>query len=122
MGRLPVLDDCSVIAVSREGGFAYIPTLASPQRFVLADMPPPERERLCDLITRAAPLAQPPRGVNAPGRGDQRYFRIQLFYRDGGEASAAALELLVPEQSAPPELQALWRQRQLDNDGSSTAR
>lgn len=54
MGRLPVLDDCSVIALSREGGFAYIPTLASPQRFVLADMPPPERERLCDLITRAA--------------------------------------------------------------------
>lgn len=41
MDRLPVLDDCSVIAVSREGGFAYIPALASPQRFVLADMPPP---------------------------------------------------------------------------------
>lgn len=122
MGRLPVLDDCSVIAVSREGGFASIPALASPQHFVLAELPPPERERLCALINRAAPLAQPPRGKSAPGRGDQRYFRIQIFYSDDDEAGAVALELLVQEQSAPPELQALWCHGQLDDDGPPAAR
>lgn len=116
MGRIPVLDNHTVIALSREGGFAFIPALTGQQRFVLGDLPPPERERLCALINRAAPLAQPPRGDSAPGRGDQRYFRIQISYRGDGATGANELELLVPEQSAPPELQTLWRRGQLDDD------
>ncbi|MGL9772968.1 MAG: protealysin inhibitor emfourin [Sodalis sp. (in: enterobacteria)] len=76
----------------------------------------PKRERLCALINRAAPLAQPPRGDNTPGRGDQRYFRIQIFYRGDGATGTGELDLLVPEQSAPPELQALWRHGQLEDE------
>ncbi|RLR17440.1 hypothetical protein D8L93_09210 [Sodalis-like symbiont of Bactericera trigonica] len=60
MGRLPVLNNHTAIALSREGGFAFIPALAGQQRFVLVDLPAPKCERLCALINRAALLAQPP--------------------------------------------------------------
>ncbi|WP_083765130.1 protealysin inhibitor emfourin [Sodalis glossinidius] len=53
MGRSPVLNNHTVIALSREGGFAFIPALADQQRFVLGDLPAPKRERLCALINRA---------------------------------------------------------------------
>ncbi|MFP3498318.1 protealysin inhibitor emfourin [Pseudomonas sp. SIMBA_059] len=41
------------------------------------------------------------------GSGDQRYFRIQIQYATHREVGT--IVLLIPEQVAPPELQALWR-------------
>ena len=107
MSDLPELTDDATIIVAREGGLAFMPGLRAERRFSLGELPPPEKQRVCRALEQAMPLGEPEEKAPEVGRGDQRYFRIQIQYathREGG-----TIVLLIPEQVAPPELQALWR-------------
>ena len=44
-----------------------------------------------------------------PGSGDQRYFRIQIFWTRHNEAQYTDIIVLVPEQEAPESLVELWQ-------------
>ncbi|TCL06959.1 protealysin inhibitor emfourin [Sodalis ligni] len=107
MDQCPVLDEQTVIEVSREGGFAYIPALLARRRFSLGQMPSGQRERLCALIRQL--LMQSPPGGRCPGSGDTRYYRIHILRPDNRQSSSF-FELLVPEASAPSELARFWQE------------
>ena len=104
-----VLTDDAVIELAREGGIAWIPKLAAPRRFDLASIPAPLRQQLCATILSAMPQATEPGQPNAPGRGDQFYYRIHISYSDPHHQAYADVILLIPERQAPEELEALWR-------------
>lgn len=101
------LTDDAIIELAREGGIAFIPGLRSERRFALAQLPEPQKQRVCEVLEQALPLGEPEDQAANIGRGDQRYYRIQITYATHHEAGA--LVILIPEQSAPAELQALWR-------------
>lgn len=114
MNTLPELTDDAVVEVAREGGFAWIPKLNPERRFALAQLPPPQKQRVCAVLEQAMPLGEPQGKASSAGRGDQRYFRIQITYATHHEAGS--IVILIPEQVAPPELEALWRDGEsLDN-------
>ncbi|ADP09717.1 conserved uncharacterized protein [Erwinia sp. Ejp617] len=104
---LPELSDDAVIDVAREGGLAYFPKLAQPRRFTLAQLSAPQKARVCEVLRQALRLGEPEDPLSTPGRGDQRYFRIQISYAT--RQSSGAIVLLIPEQLAPTELESLWR-------------
>ncbi|WP_343552435.1 protealysin inhibitor emfourin [Pantoea sp.] len=101
------LTDDAIIELAREGGIAFIPKLRGERRFALAQLPEPQKQRVCEVLEQALPLGEPEDQAANIGRGDQRYYRIQITYATHHEAGA--LVILIPEQSAPAELQALWR-------------
>ncbi|CAH0205662.1 protealysin inhibitor emfourin [Erwinia aphidicola] len=105
--KQPELSDDAIIDVAREGGFALIPKLAEPRRFALSQLAAAQKERVCEVMRQALPLGEPEDHQAALGRGDQRYFRIQISYST--QQSAGAIVILIPEQLAPPELESLWR-------------
>jgi len=107
MTPCPELTDDAVIEVEREGGLAFIPGLRGLRRFALAQLPQPQKRRVCQILERALPLGEPEEKAAEIGRGDQRYFRIQISYATHREIGT--IVLLIPEQIAPPELEALWR-------------
>ncbi|MFW0699066.1 protealysin inhibitor emfourin [Pantoea sp. Lij88] len=107
MSELPELTDDATIIVAREGGMAFIPGLRAERRFMLGELPPPEKQRVCHALEQAMPLGEPEEKAAQVGSGDQRYFRIQIQYATRREVGT--IVLLIPEQVAPPELQALWR-------------
>ncbi|MEH2922378.1 protealysin inhibitor emfourin [Samsonia erythrinae] len=109
MKTLPELNEDAIVELAREGGFAWIPALSGPRRFALASMPSSERERICNAIRNAFPLAREPGEPDGPGRGDQFYYRIHISYRHPQKNEYADIILLIPEDSAPPELSELWR-------------
>lgn len=109
MKNLPELTDDAIIELAREGGIAWIPKLAGLRRFALANLPAPVREHICAAIRNALPLAREPGKPDSPGRGDQFYYRIHISYSHPQKNQRADAVLLIPEQSAPPELEALWR-------------
>ncbi|EHD20595.1 MULTISPECIES: protealysin inhibitor emfourin [Brenneria] len=109
MKTLPELNDDAVVELAREGGIAWIPKLAGPRRFALANLPESERERICAAIRNALPLARDPGKSDSPGRGDQFYYRIHISYSHPQKNHYAEAILLVPEEYAPPELEELWR-------------
>lgn len=104
------LTDDAIVELAREGGIAFIPRLRGERRFALAQLPEPQKERVCHVLERALPLGEPEEKAADIGRGDQRYFRIQITYATRQEAGS--LVILIPETVAPPELQALWRDGQ----------
>ena len=53
------------------------------------------------------PLGESEDKATKVGCGDQRYFRIQIQYATRREAGTVVI--LIPEQSAPPELVSLFR-------------
>lgn len=108
MKALPELTDDAVIDLAREGGVAWIPKLAGERRFALAQLSAPRREQVCDILKKAMPLGAPPGENNPAGRGDQRYFRIQISYQT--DRQSGDIVILIPEQLAPPELEHLWRE------------
>nr|WP_024965369.1 protealysin inhibitor emfourin [Pantoea sp. IMH] len=108
--RLPELSDDAVIVMAREGGFAYIPKLAGPRRIALAQLSPPQREHVCSVLRHALPLGEPPGEQNPAGRGDQRFYRIEISYATSHHTGN--IVLLIPEDAAPPELVALWQEGQ----------
>ena len=101
------LTDDAIIELAREGGIAFIPKLRSERRFALAQLPEPQKQRVCEVLEQALPLGEPEDQASNLGRGDQRYFRIQITYAT--HAEAGSLVLIIPEALASPELQALWR-------------
>lgn len=107
MSKLPELTDDATVVVAREGGMAFIPGLRAERRFMLGELPPPEKQRVCHALEQAMPLGEPEEKAAQVGSGDRRYFRIQIQYATRQETGT--IVLLIPEQVAPPELQALWR-------------
>lgn len=101
------LTDDAIIELAREGGITFIPGLRSERRFALAQLPEPQKQRVCNVLEQALPLGEPEEQAASIGRGDQRYFRIQISYATHREAGT--IVILIPENVAPPELQALWR-------------
>lgn len=107
MRELPVLTADAVIDVAREGGIAYMPRLAAPRRIALAELDETQRLRISEILRRSLPLGQQPGLADSPGRGDQRYYRIQITWtRHNGITD---FMLLIPESKAPEALVDLWR-------------
>lgn len=89
------------LRLAREGGLVAAPGLTRPREFALDDCAPAQRQRLAALIEtcRVRTRAQ-------PGRGDQRFFRLELWSDDG--PGTAREQIRIDETDAPPELVALW--------------
>ncbi len=104
------LSDDAIIELAREGGIAFIPRLRGERRFALGQLPEPQKQRVCNVLEQALPLGEPEDQAANLGRGDQRYFRIQITYATHQEAGSVVI--LIPETLASPELEALWRDGQ----------
>ncbi|MEI7375291.1 hypothetical protein QUF31_06130 [Dickeya chrysanthemi] len=107
--NLPDLTDDVIIELAREGGFAWIPRLAGLRRFTLAEVPASQKEKIRAVLHDALPAAQEPGQPDSPGRGDQFYYRIHIHYCNTQDNRQTDWVLLIPEQSASSELEALWR-------------
>ncbi|MBY4951977.1 protealysin inhibitor emfourin [Pantoea sp. DY-17] len=101
------LTDDAIIELAREGGIAFIPKLRGERRFALGELPEPQKQRVCEVLEQVMPLGETEDQAANVGRGDQRYYRIQITYATHREAGSFVI--LIPEQLAPPELQSLWR-------------
>ncbi|MCL2892653.1 protealysin inhibitor emfourin [Brenneria tiliae] len=110
MKTLPELNNDAVVELAREGGIAWIPKLAGLRRFALANLPESERERICAAIRNALPLAREPGKPDSPGRGDQFYYRIHIYFSPAENTHHIEQEFLIPEELAPSELTSLWRE------------
>ncbi|AXI83056.1 hypothetical protein FUT69_01125 [Xylella taiwanensis] len=108
MTTIPELTDDAVIYVAREGGFAWIPKQAKPRRIPLDQMSPPQRERICHILRQALPLGVTPAAQSPIGRGDQRYYCIEIS--DATQNQAENTVILIPENQAPPEVIQLWQE------------
>ena len=108
MKALPELTDDAVIDLAREGGFAYIPKLAGKRRITLAQLPAPQKERVCEILRQSLPLGEPPDKPAVAGRGDQYYYRIQISYDT--QQHSGDIVILIPDSLAPPALKALWKE------------
>ncbi len=108
MEIFPELTDDAIVELAREGGFAWIPRLSARRRIILATLDEASRRRVCDILRQVLPLGLPPGRPNSPGRGDQRYYRIQITWTRHVSTQYQDLILLVPEASAPPALKDLW--------------
>ncbi|EPO1790174.1 protealysin inhibitor emfourin [Cronobacter turicensis] len=106
---LPDLTDDAVVELAREGGVAYMPRLAGQRRIAVAELNAQQRQRLIDILHQALPEASPPGQPDSPGRGDQRYFRIQILWTQHNQTGYADIVLLVPENAAPEGLRELWK-------------
>lgn len=113
MTLLSPLNEHTVLDVTREGGLAFIPAFNVHQRVAWCDLSFTQRERLCALINPMASLVSTGGGPSA-GRGDQRFYRIQILEHDPTQHSPPGLEIVVPESSAPPELAMLWKNGRLE--------
>ncbi len=103
---LPPLEFALRVSLTREGGLAYLPGLAQPRSIDLTACPDSLRQEVGDALRRSAPLASPECG--RPG-GDQRYFHVELVFRDPVGGDTASLVFDVPEAEAPDTLVRLWR-------------
>ncbi|UQY43200.1 hypothetical protein M1E08_05280 [Erwinia sp. PK3-005] len=108
MKELPELTDDAVIDLAREGGFAYIPKLAGQRRIALAQLPNPQKERVCEILRHSLPLGEPADKPQQAGRGDQYYYRIQISYAT--QQHSGDIVIVIPDSLAPPELKALWKE------------
>nr|WP_180201976.1 protealysin inhibitor emfourin [Pseudomonas sp. SbOxS1]NYU01240.1 hypothetical protein [Pseudomonas sp. SbOxS1] len=106
MKTLPNLDDRAVVRLSRQGGFAAIQALTRPREIEFAQCDIEQRSRICVLLEGCLPLASP-----TTGSGDQRFYQIELRYREGEQDDQMVLK--VPENQAPAELVRLWDVGQL---------
>ncbi|MBO1112852.1 protealysin inhibitor emfourin [Bordetella petrii] len=103
MIELPPLSQATLVRLSRQGGVAYLPGRAAPRDIDLRACPEDTRQQVCQALRQAAPLAA---GEDEPG-GDQRYFRIEIWFVD----EAATVRFQVPEARAPEPLLRLWKGR-----------
>ncbi|MFU9135821.1 protealysin inhibitor emfourin [Erwinia tasmaniensis] len=110
MSSLPELSDDAVIDVAREGGFAFIPRLAEPRRITLAQLDGAQKEHVCSVLRQALALGTPPGEQSTAGRGDQRYYRIEISYATPQRIGNIVLQ--IPEDLAPPALVQLWQHGQ----------
>lgn len=89
--------------LTREGGLVAAPGLMRPREFAWADCHPGRQRRLATLLD-----AVRERATARPGRGDQRFFRLELFAGDAGTTPVE--QITIDETEAPPRLIALWEQ------------
>ncbi|WP_263147022.1 protealysin inhibitor emfourin [Pseudomonas sp. RIT-PI-AD] len=108
MSRLPPLGPSTVVRLWREGGVAFLPARAQPKAIVFAECSETERQAICRILEVSAQQAKAHEGQ--AGRGDQRYFRIEVQLND--QDADDTLDLRVPETQAPESLVKLWRERQ----------
>jgi hypothetical protein len=101
MKTLPTLGDDAVVSLSRQGGVAAIHALTRPRRIEFAQCDLDQRTRICSLLEGCLPLAD-----SASGRGDQRFFEIEVHFRSGEQDDRMVMK--VPEDRAPGELVRLW--------------
>lgn len=101
MKTLPTLGDDAVIHLSRQGGVAAIHALTRPRSIEFAQCDIEQRSRICGVLEGCLPFAEP-----ASGRGDQRFFEIEVHYRSGEQDDQMVLK--VPEEQAPSDLVHLW--------------
>ncbi|RAT14029.1 hypothetical protein AU490_13435 [Lonsdalea populi] len=109
---LPDLNDDAVIELAREGGIAWIPKLSGPRLVVLSKLPAEERARICAVLRSVLDRAQSDESSDAPGRGDQFYYRIHIYPGDSDGDRNTAHVWIIPEGKAPAELDALWQHAQ----------
>lgn len=101
MKTLPDLDDKAVVRLSRQGGVAAIHALTRPREIEFAQCDLDQRTRICSVLEGCLPLTS-----STPGRGDQRFFQIEVRYRANDQDDEMVLQ--VPEDRAPGELVQLW--------------
>lgn len=97
MKRLPELGADTIVRISRQGGFAALAALSRPREIDFAQCDPGQRGQVCSVLQTCLPVATPD-----AGSGDQRFYRIELAFRQG------ELVLQVPEERAPRDLVQLW--------------
>ncbi|MHA6495270.1 protealysin inhibitor emfourin [Pseudomonas borbori] len=102
MKRLPELGSDAVVRLSRQGGVAAIQALSRPREIEFAECDEHQRGQICSVLEGCLPLAN-----NATtGRGDQRFYRIELRYRQDEKDDELVIQ--VPENEAPGDLVRLW--------------
>ena len=101
MKTLPDLDDKAVVKLSRQGGVAAIHALTRPREIEFAQCDLDQRTRICSVLEGCLPLTS-----STPGRGDLRYFQIEVRYRSNDQDDEMVLQ--VPEDRAPGDLVHLW--------------
>ncbi|WP_413791612.1 MULTISPECIES: protealysin inhibitor emfourin [unclassified Pseudomonas] len=101
MKTLPELDDKAVVRLSRQGGVAAIHALTRPREIEFAQCDLDQRTRISSVLAGCLPLTS-----STPGRGDQRFFQIEVRYRANDQDDEMVLQ--VPEDQAPGELVHLW--------------
>lgn len=102
MNKLPPLSDAARVRISRQGGFAAIAALSRPREIDFAQCDADQRGHVCSLLEACLPVAS-----NQAGRGDQRFYRIEL-QACARRAQDQELVLHVPEEQAPRDLVTLW--------------
>ncbi|MCQ4316888.1 hypothetical protein EA797_07980 [Stutzerimonas zhaodongensis] len=106
MRKLPPLGRDATVRLSRQGGFATIQALSRPREIDFAACDEQQRGQICNVLEGCLPLAAPD-----SGRGDRRYYRIELRFRENEQEDEMVLQ--VPEEQAPGELVRLWDKGQV---------
>lgn len=106
MKQLPPLGKDASVRLSRQGGFAAIQALSRPREIDFASCDEQQRGQLCSLLEGCLPLAS-----DDGGRGDRRYYQIELRYR--ARERDDEMVLRIPEEQAPGELVRLWDKGEL---------
>lgn len=101
MKHLPPLGKDATVRLSRQGGFAAMKALSRPREFDFARCDEQQRGQICSVLEGCLPLA-----TSASGRGDSRYYLIELRYREREHDGEMVLK--IPEEQAPGELVRLW--------------
>lgn len=101
MKNLPALGDDARVRLSRQGGFAAIHALSRPREIEFSQCDISQRSRICSVLEGCLTLDN-----SVSGRGDQRFYQIEVNYRLGGQEDRMVLK--VPEDQAPGELVHLW--------------
>ena len=103
---LPPLNTVVSVLVSREGGFAYIPALSAPRRYLLGQCSDDLRSHITHALREAA--AQVPQEAAPERQADHRFFRVELLCDEAASHARTAYSFDVPEERAPTELVKLW--------------
>ncbi|QMI06090.1 protealysin inhibitor emfourin [Citrobacter sp. RHB25-C09] len=106
---IPELTDDAVVELAREGGVAFIPKLSKQRKIALSTLSEAQRQRIADILRQSLSVGAPPGQGDSPGRGDQRYFRIQIVWTRHNQAGYTDIIVLVPENDAPASLVELWQ-------------
>ncbi|HFZ8995821.1 TPA: protealysin inhibitor emfourin [Citrobacter freundii] len=106
---IPELTDDAVVELAREGGVAFIPKLNKQRKITLGNLSEAQRQRIADILRQSLSVGTPPGRQDSPGRGDQRYFRIQIIWTARHQARFTDIIVLVPENEAPASLIELWQ-------------
>ena len=99
--QLPRLGDDTTLRLSRQGGVAAIQALSRPREIEFSQCDEHQRGQICSLLEGCLPLTS-----RTSGRGDQRYYQIELRYRQHEQDDEMILR--IPEEQAPEELGRLW--------------